>query len=45
VIPAATFADLESPENFFDGLHMNRTGRELFSKRLAAIVNRELSRQ
>lgn len=43
VVPPQTFEDLESPENFFDGLHMNRTGREIFSKRLAGIVNQELS--
>ena len=30
-LPAATFAALERPEYFFDGLHMNGAGRVLFS--------------
>jgi len=35
VLPASAFADLEHPEFFADGLHLNRDGRLLFSERLA----------
>lgn len=35
-LPAGTFRDLERPELFFDGLHLNRAGRELFTARIAA---------
>jgi hypothetical protein len=35
VLPAGTFEDLERPEIFADGLHLNHAGRELFSARLA----------
>jgi len=35
VWPAETFKDLEHPEVFADGLHMNRVGRGIFSKRFA----------
>jgi hypothetical protein len=43
IIPAETFQDLEAPQYFFDGMHLNRTGRGIFSERLAVIVDRELS--
>lgn len=43
VLPAETFADLERPEWFADGLHLNREGRPLFSARLAAQVDAILS--
>lgn len=33
-----TFRDLERPEYFFDGLHLNRAGRALFSARLGREV-------
>lgn len=39
VLPANTFADLERPELFADGLHLNRDGRPLFSERLATKVD------
>jgi hypothetical protein len=42
VVPPETFQDLETPDNFFDGLHMNRNGRQIFSERMATIVDREL---
>jgi hypothetical protein len=35
VMPADTFADLERPEVFADGLHLNHDGRAVFSQRLA----------
>jgi lysophospholipase L1-like esterase len=35
VLPAATFRDLERPEIFADGLHLNHAGRPIFSARLA----------
>ena len=35
VIPKDTFKDLEHPEVFADGLHMNHVGQGIFSKRLA----------
>jgi lysophospholipase L1-like esterase len=35
---AATFRDLERPEYFFDGLHLNRAGRAIFTDRLARRV-------
>jgi hypothetical protein len=38
VIPSSTFRDLEHPEMFADGLHLNHLGRPLFSKRLARSV-------
>ncbi len=44
VIDASTFRDLESPETFFDGAHLNRKGRALFSPRLANLVADRLSR-
>ena len=38
VWPADTFTDLERPEVFADGLHLNREGRPIFSARLAEKV-------
>jgi hypothetical protein len=37
-----TFDDLERPEVFFDGLHLNAAGRERFSVSLAQYVTRRL---
>ena len=31
-LPMGTFRDLERPEVFFDGLHLNRIGRGLFTR-------------
>jgi lysophospholipase L1-like esterase len=39
VLPANTFADLEQPEFFADGLHLNHDGRPIFSERLARQVD------
>ena len=39
VLPADTFADLERPELFADGLHLNREGRPIFSTRVAEQVD------
>jgi hypothetical protein len=39
VLPADTFTDLERPDLFADGLHLNRDGRPIFSQRLAEKVN------
>lgn len=33
-----TFENLEKPEFFFDGLHLNAAGREIFSRQLAATL-------
>jgi hypothetical protein len=38
VLPAQTFQSLESPEDFWDDLHMNATGRTRFSRMLAREV-------
>lgn len=38
VLPADTFNDLECPQLFADGLHLNRDGRPVFSRRLAQKV-------
>ena len=38
VLPVQTFQPLESPENFWDNLHMNTTGRNRFSRMLAREV-------
>ncbi len=38
VLPGNLFLDLEKPELFADGMHLNRTGRELFSAELAKAV-------
>jgi len=37
-LPSSTFRDLERPELFADGLHLNKTGRALFTERIAAQV-------
>jgi hypothetical protein len=37
-LDAATFRDLERPELFADGLHLNRQGRAIFSERLGRIL-------
>jgi hypothetical protein len=34
-LPQNTFRDLERPDAFFDGLHLNRAGRGIFSARMA----------
>jgi hypothetical protein len=39
-IPQGFFRDLERPEVYYDGLHLNKTGRALFSERLAGQVQR-----
>jgi lysophospholipase L1-like esterase len=39
VLPAGTFEDLERPEFFADGLHLNHDGRPIFSERLARQVD------
>jgi hypothetical protein len=38
VLPAATFRDLETPETFADGLHLNHVGRPIFSTRVGQKV-------
>jgi len=38
VMPAATFEGLECPDLFADGLHLNSTGRGVFSRMLAGKV-------
>ena len=38
ILPPSTFRDLEKPELFSDGLHLNSDGQPLFSKRLATEV-------
>lgn len=43
-LPADLFADLERPEFFADGLHLNRDGRPAFTTRVAADVDSILSR-
>jgi len=37
-LPRATFEDLETPELFFDGYHLNRDGRAVFSRRVAELT-------
>jgi hypothetical protein len=44
VLPADTFTDLEHPQWFFDGLHLNRDGRQNFSARLAPQVEALLAK-
>jgi hypothetical protein len=34
-LPQSTFRDLERPEYFFDGFHLNKAGRGLFTAKLA----------
>ncbi len=36
VVDASTFRGLETPQTFFDGLHLNREGREKFTSLFAA---------
>ena len=38
-LPSGMFRDLERPELFFDGLHLNKIGRGIFTTRLAAQVS------
>lgn len=38
VVPAEAFQSLEDPQNFWDDLHMNATGRNQFSRMLAREV-------
>ena len=42
VLDEHLFDDLEKPELFFDAFHMNRTGRVMFSNRLAAALTQRL---
>ena len=35
ILPAVTFKDLERPEFFADGFHLNQAGRPIFSERLS----------
>lgn len=44
VLPAGTFIDLERPELFADGLHLNHDGRPIFSARLAKQVDAILAK-
>ncbi len=45
IIDRKTFQDLERPELFADHVHLNATGRKLFSPRLADTVKQTLSGQ
>ena len=38
ILPEDKFQDLEQPDLFADGLHLNKDGREIFTKRLADSV-------
>ncbi len=38
VLDQFAFRDLETPETYFDGFHLNRKGREIFSARLAHLL-------
>ncbi|MDQ1469619.1 MAG: hypothetical protein QOJ99_1099 [Bryobacterales bacterium] len=38
VLPPETFRDLETPEKFADGLHLNHVGRPVFSSRIGQKV-------
>jgi hypothetical protein len=42
VLDAAAFHELETPETFFDALHLNGHGRDLFSVRLGELVRQVL---
>jgi hypothetical protein len=44
VLDEHLFDDLESPENFFDGEHMNKIGRAKFSVRIAQALENALRR-
>jgi hypothetical protein len=37
-LPPGAFRDLERPEFFFDGYHLNKAGRAIFSRRIAETV-------
>jgi hypothetical protein len=37
-LPSSTFRDLERPEMFYDGLHLNRVGRGIFTARIATRI-------
>lgn len=39
LLPADAFNDLEQPQYFFDHIHLNSTGRKLFSARLPAALS------
>lgn len=39
VLPEGTFRDLERPDVFADGMHLNHVGRPIFSQRLAERVS------
>lgn len=41
VLDVDLFAELEQPDYFFDGLHLNRRGRERFTALLAAALRRQ----
>jgi len=43
VAPEKLFADLENPEYFFDDLHLNSSGRKIFSNRLSQLILQTLS--
>lgn len=45
VLPDSAFSDLERPDLFADGLHLNSSGRPIFSERLAAQVEAVISGQ
>jgi hypothetical protein len=45
LLPATQFDDLERPEYFFDQLHMNSAGRQIFSAQLAGAVLERLPAQ
>jgi hypothetical protein len=38
VLDQFAFRDLETPETYFDGFHLNRKGREIFSDRLGHLL-------
>lgn len=44
VVDARTFRDLETPETFLDGMHLNRTGRSQFTERFTETILDLLSR-
>jgi hypothetical protein len=41
-LAASTFRDLEQPEYFFDGLHLNAKGRAIFSERLGRTIGQNI---
>ncbi len=38
VLDQFAFRDLETPETYFDGFHLNRKGRQLFTARLTHLL-------